>query len=308
MRINKFISKNQLGLVISDKRFSDLTTIKVGGKIKSLYYPSSVENLIKVIQYLKKRGKKYFMLGNGSNIVASDKTYKNIVINGKHLVKQIAFFDDCFVVSAFMDLRIVIAKLIERGISTLVNLAGIPATVGGAIVMNAGAFKMNISDNLLWVRYLKDGKEVTKDINDLYFSYRSSELKEENIIVLEAGFKIITDKEVMFIYKNILEKRRNRHPLNYPNCGSIFKNLEKKRAYEVVRDINMADYSIGGAKFSEKHANFIVNYNKAKASDIYKLIILAKKRALILEDVTLKEEVILLNFPSYKLMFKKLKK
>lgn len=308
MRINKFISKNQLGLVINDKRFSDLTTIKVGGKIKLLYYPSSVENLIKVIDYLQKKGKKYFMLGNGSNIVASDKTYKNIVINGKHLVKQIAYYDDYFVVSAFMDLRIVIAKLIERGISTLVNLAGIPATVGGAIVMNAGAFKMNISDNLLWVKYLKDGKEVTKDINDLYFSYRSSELKEENIIVLEAAFKIITDKEVMFIYKNILEKRRNRHPLNYPNCGSIFKNLEKKRAYEVVRDINMADYSIGGAKFSEKHANFIVNYNKAKASDIYKLIILAKKRALILEDVTLKEEVILLNFPSYKLMFKKLKK
>ena len=308
MRINKFISKNQLGLVINDKRFSDLTTIKVGGKIKSRYYPSSVESLIKVIQYLQKRGKKYFMLGNGSNIVASDKTYKNIVINGKHLVKQIAFFDDCFVVSAFMDLRIVIAKLIERGISTLVNLAGIPATVGGAIVMNAGAFKMNISYNLLWVRYLKDGKEVTKDINDLYFSYRSSELKEENIIVLEAAFKIITDKEVMFIYKNILEKRRNRHPLNYPNCGSIFKNLEKKRAYEVIKDIYLDDYSIGGAKFSEKHANFIVNYNKAKASDIYKLIILAKKRALILEDVTLKEEVILLNFPSYKLMFKKLKK
>lgn len=308
MRINKFISKNQLGLVISDKRFSDLTTIKVGGKIKSLYYPSSVENLIKVIQYLQKRGKKFFMLGNGSNIVASDKTYKNIVINGKHLVKQISFFDDYFVVSAFMDLRIVIAKLIERGISTLVNLAGIPATVGGAIVMNAGAFKMNISDNLLWVRYLKDGKEVTKDINELYFSYRSSELKDENVIVLEAAFKIITDKEVMFIYKNILEKRRNRHPLNYPNCGSIFKNLEKKRAYEVIKDINMGDYSIGGAKFSEKHANFIVNYNKAKASDIYKLIILAKKRALILEDVTLKEEVILLNFPSYKLVFKNLKK
>lgn len=308
MRINKFISKNQLGLVINDKRFSDLTTLKVGGKIKLLYYPSSVESLIKVVEFLQKRGKKYFMLGNGSNIVASDKTYKNVVINGKHLVKQIAYFDDYFVVSAFMDLRIVIAKLIERGISTLVNLAGIPATVGGAIVMNAGAFKMNISDNLLWVKYLKDGKVETKDINELYFSYRSSELKEENIIVLEAAFKIITDKEVMFIYKNILEKRRNRHPLNYPNCGSIFKNLEKKRAYEVVRDINMADYSIGGAKFSEKHANFIVNYNKAKASDIYKLIILAKKRALILEDVSLKEEVILLNFPSYKLMFKKLKK
>ena len=134
---------------------------------------------------------------------------------------------------------------------------------------------------------------------------KGNDLLENGVNCFTSG-NHIWDKKEVFDYIN--ESECLISPLNYPNCGSIFKNLEKKRAYEVVRDINMADYSIGGAKFSEKHANFIVNYNKAKASDIYKLIILAKKRALILEDVTLKEEVILLNFPSYKLMFKKLKK
>ncbi len=308
MGINNFISKNGLGLVFKDKRFSDLTTMKVGGKIKLLYYPSTLENLIKVVEYLYKRKKKYLILGNGSNIVASDKTFKNLVITGKHLVKGIDFFDDYFVVSAFMDLRIVIAKLVERQISSLLNLAGIPATVGGAIVMNAGAFKMNISDNLLWVKYLKDGNIVVKEASNIYFSYRNSELKEDNIIILEAAFKIVRDVESLFIYRNILEKRRTRHPLNYPNCGSIFRNLEKEAAYQVIQKINLVNYNIGGAKFSEKHANFIVNYNKAKAKDIYNLIILAKKRALIFENIELKEEVILLNFPLFKLTSKSLKK
>ena len=308
MGINKFISKNKLGLVFKDKRFSELTTMKVGGKIKLLYYPSTQENLIRVLEYLHKKRKKYFILGNGSNLIASDRTYYNLVINGKHLVKGIDFKEDYFIVSAFMDLRIVIAKLVEKQISTLTNLAGIPATVGGALVMNAGVFKMNISDNLLWVKYLENGKYMKKDIDEIRFSYRNSEFKKENIVILEAAFSIVKDVETMFIYRNILEKRRERHPLNYPNSGSIFRNCENFPAFELIKKINLDNYRIGGAKFSEKHANFIVNIDKAKAKDIYNLIILAKKRALIFENINLNEEVILLNFPSYKIVSKYLKK
>ena len=308
MGISKYVSKNKLGIVISDKRFSELTTMKVGGRIKYLFYPNSQEALIKVVNYLNKRGKKFLILGNGSNIIASDRVYKNVVINGKHLIKTIDFYDDYFVVNAFMDLRIVIAKLVEKQISSLMNLAGIPATVGGAVVMNAGAFKSNISDNIIWVKYLDNGVEKIKNIDEIKFGYRDSEFKRSNIIILEVAFKIIKDNEAMFIYRNILEKRRERHPLNYPNSGSIFKNCDMLKAYEVIKKINLDNYKIGGAKFSEKHANFIVNVNNAKAKDVYKLIVLAKKRALILENINLKEEVILLNFPSYKIVSKYLKK
>lgn len=308
MGISRYISKYHLGLVIKNKRFSELCSMKVGGKIKNLYYPNSIENLIKTLKYLKKRRKKYFILGNGSNVVASDKTYKNLVINGKHLIKGIEYEKDYFVVSAFMDLRIVIAKLVENQISTLTNLAGIPATVGGAIVMNAGAFKQCISDDLLWVRYIDNNLVVKKDISEISFYYRNSEFRRENVIILEAAFQIKRDSETRFIYRNILEKRREKHPLNYPNSGSIFRNGDSYFAYEIIRKINLVNYKIGGACFSDKHANFIININDAKAKDIYNLIILAKKRALFLENVELKEEVILLNFPSYKFMIKYLKK
>ena len=308
MNVKKFIVKNRLGLVLTDKRFSELTTMKVGGRIRNLYYPTTIENLTKVVEFLHCKKKKYFILGNGSNIVASDRLFRPLVISGKHLIKSIEYIDDTFVVSAFMDLRIVIAKLVEKQIATLINLSGIPATVGGAIVMNAGAFKSNICDNLLWVKYLEDGKLLTRDINELSFGYRESQFKKDNIIFIEACFKILKDNESVLNYKTILEKRREKQPLNYPNAGSIFRNKSDIKAYEVIQKIELVDYTIGGAKFSNKHANFIVNYNNAKASDIYDLINLAKKRALNLEKINLIEEVILLNFSAFDIKNKHLKK
>lgn len=308
MSVLNFISKNKLGLVIKNKRFSELTTMKVGGKIKILFYPNSIDSLIRITNYLKSKNKKYLLLGNGSNIVASDRHFNDVVISGKHLIKSIEIYDDYFVACAFTDLRIIIAKLVENQIATFTNLAGIPATLGGALVMNSGAFKSNISDDLLWVKFIEDGKIIKKEISDLSFGYRDSCFKNKDIIILEAGFKIIKDKETLFNYKDILEKRRERHPLNYPNCGSVFQNGDTYLAYDVIKKINLANYNIGGAKFSEKHSNFIVNYDFAKAKDVYKLINLAKKRALNLEGISLKEEVLLLNFSTSKFNLKYLKK
>lgn len=296
MGIRKFISQNSLGIVVRNKTFKDLTTMKVGGKIKILYYPSTLINLIDVLEYLEKKKKDFFIIGNGSNLIASDKKYKKLVINGKHLIKNIEFMDDFFVVSGFMDLRVVVARLAEKQISTLINLAGIPATVGGAIVMNSGAFSSNISDNLLWVKYIENNTVKTKNMDELYFGYRESEFKNSNRIIIEAAFKIVYDKEALLNYKNILEKRRNKQPLNYPNSGSIFRNGNNYYAYEVVRKLNMVNYPVGGAKFSEKHSNFIINFSNAKSKDIYKLIMMTKKKAEIEEKIHLKEEVILLNF------------
>ena len=308
MGIRRYISKNKLGLILRDKRFSELTTMKVGGQIRNLYYPISVENLVSVVEYLHKKRMKYFVIGNGSNIIASDKKFNPLVISGKHLLKSIVFTDDEFIVGAFMDLRIVIARLIEKQISTLTNLAGIPATIGGAIVMNAGAFKSSISDNLLWVKYLEKGKLYKKSIDELTFGYRNSQFKKENIIILEASFKIIKDNETIFKYRNILQNRREKQPLNYPNSGCIFRNLEDIKAYEVIRRLNLVDNPIGGAKFSPLHSNFIINYDNASSSDIYKLILLAKKNAKETENISLIEEVILLNFSNKKYILNQLKK
>lgn len=310
MGVTRYIEKHCLGLVLNNKSFKDLTTMKVGGRIKNLYYPNSTESLLKVIKYLNIRKKGYLLIGNGSNIIASDHKYKKFVISGKHLEKDIIFQDNYFIVSAFADLRRINAKLIEKKISTFVNLTGIPGTLGGAIYMNAGAYKSNISDNLLWVKCIENGCLVIKYLEDIDFGYRNSYFKNKNIIILEAAFKIILDNEVILKHQEIINKRNERHPLNYPNSGSIFKNGMNYSAYQIIKKINLVNYYIGGATFSDKHSNFIVNKNKAKAKDIYKLIILAKKRAVVYENIYLKEEVILLNFytyPFFKIIFKKAK-
>ena len=296
MKINKFIIENNLGIVLHNKCFKELTTMKVGGKIKNLYYPNTIDSLVRVVNYLNFRRKKYFILGNGSNIVAADRICKTWIISGKHLEEKLEFLDDYFVVSAFMDMRKVIAKLVSNQINTLTLLAGIPATIGGAIYMNAGANKYQISDDLLWVKYIEDGFIRVKERDDLVFGYRNSFFKNKKIIIVEAAFKTINCVDAVLLYEEIKEKRKEKQPLNYPNCGSVFLNGNDYKAYEIIRKINLVGYRIGRATFSSLHANFIVNLGNAKANDVYKLIILAKKLALIYENVHLEAEVILYNF------------
>ena len=295
MNIKKFVNKNGLGIIVENKSFKDLTTIKVGGKIKYLFYPNSIENLKRFIFFLIANKKKYFMIGNGSNIVASDRLFHPVVINGKHIESNLVFFEDFFVCNSFMDMRFLNAKLVEKDISTLINLSGIPATIGGAIMMNAGALNSNVSDSLIWLTVIEDGVVKKYFKEELVFGYRVCSLKSDSII-LEAAFKIKYSSETKILYQEILRKRREKHPLNYPNCGSVFKNPPNIKAYEVIKKIGMSEYVIGDAMFSEKHSNFIVNLGNAKAKDIYDLIILAKKKAVDLLDTELEEEVLLLNF------------
>lgn len=296
MKIEKYINDNNLGLIIHNKKFSDLTTMKVGGKIENLFYPNSIDSLISVIKYMNNKKKKFFLIGNGSNVVASDAKCKNLIISGKHLANKFAINEDEIVVSAFMDLRRVIAKLVAVQINTLTLLAGIPATIGGAIFMNASANGYAISDDLIWVKYY-DGKSIClKKRDELKFGYRKSPFQDKKAIIIEAAFKKKVCVDALLLYEEIKEKRAEKQPLNYPNCGSVFKNGTDYKAYEIIRKVNLVGYRIGRATFSTIHANFIVNLGNAKAKDIYKLIMLAKKLAYVYEKVRLEEEVILYNF------------
>ena len=162
--------------------------------------------------------------------------------------------------------------------------------------MNAGANGYSISDDLLWVKFIYEGKIIKANKDELTFDYRESFFKGKNAIILEAAFKVLTDPNTIDIYREVLHKRRKNQPLNYPNSGSIFRNFEDIKAYKIIRDLDLVDCMMGGAKFSEKHANFIVNVNKARSKDILNLIEYAKEKAKKVLNIELKEEVILLNF------------
>lgn len=295
MSFVKYVRKNKLGIINLKLRFKDITTMRVGGKIKCVFYPTSIEGLVKSIDYLVSKKIKYVILGNGSNIVASDRVYKGVVIIGKYICNDIVFSEDRFHVSAFTDLRKIVKKLVNNKIDSLTHLAGVPATVGGGLYMNCGANKLDIYENLIDITYLIDGKIVTTNNEDVQRSYRWTMFSDMNVIILFANFKIVKSDNCLIKYHDYLYNRKINHPIIYPNSGSIFRNNNDIKAYEIILKLNMSGYIIGGAQISKKHANFIVNLGYASGKDVHSLIQLVKQQAKCL-NYDLHEEVIFINF------------
>lgn len=299
MNFKKYINKNNLGNIKYKETFKNITTMRVGGKIKYLYYPSNVNALKDAITFLKENKIKYIFMGNGSNIIASERKYNGVVISSKYLPHTMNIEKDELTVTAFYDLRRLVSFTVSRDINTFTKLAGIPATIGGAIYMNASANNMAISENLISVTYLKNNKIYTKYKDNITFNYRYSEFMDQKCIILEARFKIIKKTGILVDYNNYLAQRREKHPIIFPNSGSIFRNLNNKKAYEVIKEIKMDGFTKGRAQVSMKHCNFIINTGDASGDDIYKIINKIKTRA-NKKKYNLKEEVILFNFKQKK--------
>ncbi len=295
MNFKKFVYNNELGEVNTKSYFKDLTTMRVGGKIKYLFYPNSVDSLNEVLLFINQNKIKYLFIGNGSNIIASEKKYNGVVINSKNLPHTLNIDNDLLTVTAFYDLRRLVKFCVSKDIDTFTKLAGIPATVGGAIYMNASANGLSISDNLISVTYIKNNKKYTKLKSELIFSYRHSEFQESDCIIIEATFKVLKEENIMVDYNNCLLKRKHTHPLIFPNSGSIFRNNNNKKAYEIIQELKMVGYTYKNAQVSVKHCNFIINTGRARGEDIYKIINKIKKKAKK-KNYYLKEEVILFNF------------
>lgn len=295
MNFKRYVYKNNLGTINKKEYFKNLTTMRVGGKIKYLYYPNSVDSLKQSIYFLNKKKIKYIFIGNGSNIIASERFYDGVVICSKNLPHTVNIDRDIITVTAFYDLRRLVSFTVSRGINTFTKLAGIPATVGGAIFMNASANSLCISDHLVSVVYLKNNTIYTKKKEEIDFAYRHSEFQENNCIILEASFKVIKKDEVLVDYNNCLLKRKQTQPLIFPNSGSIFRNNNNKKAYEIIQELKLAGYCVGKAQVSLKHCNFIINTGRAKGEEIYRIIKKVKRKAKR-KNYLLKEEVILFNF------------
>ncbi len=292
--LKRYIKKNKLG-VVKKEYFRNITTMKVGGKIRYYYSPNSITSLKKVVEYLENKKIKYIFIGNGSNLIASEKTFNGVVINSRLLPKTLSLDNNVLKVTAFYDLRRLVSFCVSKDIDIFTNLAGIPATLGGALYMNASANGMSISDDLHSVTYLENNKIISKLKEELTFNYRESSFQNKNIIILEAKFYIKFRENILKDYNEYLKQRKLNHPLIFPNSGSIFRNIGNTKAYQIIRDLELQGKMKGKAQVSIKHSNFIINTGRAKGSDVYKLIKLIKKKAMS-NNIYLKEEVILFNF------------
>lgn len=254
-----------------------LNTYRIDGKAKLLLSPNSINDLISTIKVLKENNIKYFILGNGSNIILNDREYDGAIIrlnnlNGIEIHKDMQM--------AYAEAGAMLPKLAQESINnSLTGLefaVGIPGTVGGSIYGNAGAYNSCILDYVSSVTVIDDKLDLkVLEHEDIEYSYRTSMFKEnKNYIIVAAKFYLKSgDKENSL---EMIEDRRIRRitsqPLEYPSAGSVFRNPEGDFAGRIIEACNLKGYKIGGAEVSEKHANFIINKNNASAKDIYNLI------------------------------------
>ena len=276
MNIVSKIEKAEIGKVERNPLLSKYTTYKVGGKALAIVYPKNVDGLIKLLRLLKENDVKYKILGNGSNLLFSDSLFEGIIIK-LYSFDEVEFFGNNKVrVGAGYSLIKLSLLTAKKGLAGLEFASGIPGTVGGAVFMNAGAYKSDMGYVVQEVKVLTpDYKIITLENKELNFHYRSSFLqKHPEYICLEVIIKLKKgDREILNeVINERRERRRESQPLEYPSAGSVFRNPDGGFAGKMIEDLGLKGYSNGGAKVSEKHANFIINYNKATSKDIKELI------------------------------------
>lgn len=279
--IKEEIRKNRIGNLIEKVDLSKCTTYRVGGHASVMVSPRDVEKLIDLIKILKNNNIKYKILGNGSNIIFSDEYYDGVIIkldNFNHLKIN----DTVVTVGAGYNLMKLAYTVSSMGLKGLEFATGIPGTVGGAIYMNAGAYKSDMGYIISSVRVLTPNYEVRELYNrDLNFHYRMSFLQEHKdhicldaTIVLKHGDK----KEIMDLIEDRRQKRLISQPLEFPSAGSVFRNPTNDFAGHLIELCGLKGYKMGGAMVSLKHANFIVNAGCATAADVRNLIMYVKDK------------------------------
>ncbi len=275
-----------------------LTTLKVGGISKYVFYPKDVTSLKKALTLFKENNINYKIFGNGSNIIPSDKIYDGVIIK-LSLLNNLKIEDEVIEVEAGYSLMKLAKEVIKLGLSGLEWANGIPGTIGGAVYMNAGAYKQDMSFVLEKITALDENMNiVTLNKDELDFSYRHSRLMEENLICLSATLKL--EKKDISLIEEVVNKRKEKRmetqPLEYPSAGSVFRNPFNDFAGRLVEECNLKGKQIGGAMISLKHANFIINKDNATGNDVLDLINLAKKEVKEKFNIELKQEQELFNF------------
>ncbi len=288
------------------------TTFKIGGKAKYFFTARTAKSVIQAVKAAKKLRLPFFILGGGSNLVVADKGFPGLVIHiqaKKHRIEGAKLFCE-----AGVAISTLVRETGKKGLSGLEWAGGLPGSVGGAIRGNAGAFKGEIKDNILWVIALdKGGRERLFSKKECKFSYRSSLFKEKGLVILSAAFALYKGNKhaTQSVAADHIRYRKERHPLEYPNAGSVFKNCDLKKfsralqkkvqsavkvdPFPVVPTAYLNDQAglkgmrVHDIQVSSKHPNYMVNLGRGKAKDVMLLVqkvkkIIKKKFGVVLEE------------------------
>lgn len=280
----------EFGIVTTDVYFKDKTSFKIGGKISYFVEPLKVYDLQELIKYLYEQQIPYFILGNGTNLLASDEDFNIVVISLKKL-KEITICDNQVIIEAGAGSMYAGLQLISMGYDAPLFLTMIPGTIGGAIYMNASCYGESIKDALIRVDYLDEKGELNSITNFEDFSYRFSPFMNNNGIIVKGYFKIDKNPYALEKTKKYFEYKKLSQPINALTAGSIFRNTDQYKAWYLIKELKLDQLSIGGAVVSKKHGNFLINKKQASFKDMYSLILEIQKQILLKKDINLELEI-----------------
>jgi len=271
---------------------SRLTSFRTGGNAAVLFFES--QRGVEVIFPAIARAKiPYFILGNGTNVIAKDEGFDGVILSFIHL-KEITVSDHMITAQSGVVVTALASAAQKAGLSGLETLYGIPGSVGGAVFMNAGAYGGECKDALVSVTCVtKTGEVITRPKDELQMGYRTSIFEETGDAIVSATFSL-EKKESDAIRESMedyMSRRVAKQPLEYPSAGSTFKRCEGRFTAQMIDEAGLKGCRIGGAMVSPKHAGFIINYDKAKSRDIFALIDHVKKVILEKEGVSIECEV-----------------
>ena len=280
--------------VLVNEPMASHTTFRIGGPADYFVLPETVEELANVLKLCKEEQVPYFILGNGSNLLVGDKGFRGVVIQ---LYKN---FDGLQIEGTTVTAKagamlIRVAKESGRaGLTGLEFASGIPGTIGGAMVMNAGAYGGEMKDVVTAVTVLtKDGEIKTLTGEEMNFRYRGSVVEDEAYIVLEAVMELQEGnlEEIQARIDELSVQRRTKQPIEFPSAGSTFKRPEGYFAGKLIQDADLRGYQVGGAQVSEKHCGFVINAGGATAADVMQLMQDVSDKVQAQFGVTLEPEV-----------------
>lgn len=284
--------------ILTEEPMSRHTTFRVGGEAQCFVRISDKEQLKKLIPYLRQIEVPYFILGNGSNLLVSDKGYEGVILQIGNKMNTITVEGTHIRAQAGALLSQIAKCAYDKGLTGFEFASGIPGSIGGGVVMNAGAYGGEMKQVVESVLVMDiQGEILELSGESMEFGYRTSIIKNRPFIVLEVCLKLeLGNKEkIASDMEELAQKRREKQPLEYASAGSTFKRPEGYFAGKLIMDAGLRGYSIGGAQVSDKHCGFVVNTGRASATDVAEVISEVQERVKDKFGVSLETEVIFLG-------------
>ncbi|MSS20242.1 UDP-N-acetylmuramate dehydrogenase [Pseudoramibacter porci] len=290
-KLLEIVSSDQL---LTDSLMRDHTTFRVGGPADFIVFPENQEQLAEIAGLCCTNEIPFFLMGNGSNLLVRDGGFRGVIINTRQMTTVVT--DGSRVVAqAGALLRAVAKEALAHSLKGFEFASGIPGTIGGAAIMNAGAYGGEMKDVIAKVHIMTpDGKFETVDGRDCHFGYRQSRMRDacEVVTAVELALEPGDPETIRARMQELNQRRRDKQPLNYPSAGSTFKRPEGYFAGKLIQDAGLKGYRVGGAMVSQKHSGFVINADGATAADVLQLIGDVQRKVKAQFGVDLEPEVI----------------